>query len=210
MIASPPPPPSVFIRAQAMASADVAAECLAPIAAIKAHYIIPMYGTAHRHRRGPNLLRLTRLSKLTDRPMNGGNQIGKLIRPQHLVPDVAHTIFTVRCGLISSVFTKQPLLIWLEPSYTRIEDGLKGAGGLDRLGPGDQHQPRRARQVEFWQQHVDSPEAVGGHDEQSALSPAKGRTPHSLRRRSQTAQPKVGRPRFRRCRSRVPPGWGRA
>ena len=55
-----------------MASADVAADCLAPIAAIKAHHIIPVYGTAHRHRRGPNLLRLTRLSKLTDRPMNGG------------------------------------------------------------------------------------------------------------------------------------------
>ena len=29
MIASQPPPPSVFIRAQAMASADVATECLA-------------------------------------------------------------------------------------------------------------------------------------------------------------------------------------
>lgn len=93
MIASQPPPPSVFIRAQAMASADVATECLAPIAAIKAHQIIPVYGTAHRHRRGPNLLRLTRLSKLTDRPMNGGNQIGKLIRPQSLVPDVAHHDF---------------------------------------------------------------------------------------------------------------------
>jgi hypothetical protein len=93
MIASQLPPPSVFIRAQAMASADVAAECLAPIAAIKAHHIIPVYGTAHRHRRGPNLLRLTRLSKLTDRPMNGGNQIGMLIRPQPLVPDVAHHDF---------------------------------------------------------------------------------------------------------------------
>jgi hypothetical protein len=93
MIASQPPPPSVFIRAQAMASAHVAAECLAPIAAIKAHHIIPVYGTAHRHRRGPNLLRLTRLSKLTDRPMNGGNQIGKLIRPQSLAPDVAHHDF---------------------------------------------------------------------------------------------------------------------
>ena len=81
------------LRVTLSASADVAAECLVPIAAIKAHHIIPVYGTVHRHRRGPNLLRLTRLSKLTDRPMNGGNQIGKLIRPQPLVPDVAHHDF---------------------------------------------------------------------------------------------------------------------
>ena len=76
------------LRVTLSASADVAAECLVPIAAIKAHHIIPVYGTVHRHRRGPNLLRLTRLSKLTDRPMNEGNQIGKLIRPQPMVPHI--------------------------------------------------------------------------------------------------------------------------
>jgi hypothetical protein len=39
-----------------------------------------MDGTAHRHGGSENLLWFGPLSNATDRPMNRGNQIGKLIR----------------------------------------------------------------------------------------------------------------------------------
>src|SRR5215472_4323558 len=48
-----------------------------------------------------------------------------------------------------------------------------GVGGLDPVEPGErgyQHQQSRARQVEIGQQHVDSAEAVAGHDEQARLA----------------------------------------
>ena len=50
------------------------------MAAIKTNHMVPMDGTAHRHSGSENFLWFRRLSNLTDRPMNGGDQIGKLIR----------------------------------------------------------------------------------------------------------------------------------
>jgi hypothetical protein len=47
------------------------------------------YRSPYRDSRSPNLFRLIRLSQLIERPMNGGNQIRKLIRPQPMVPNVA-------------------------------------------------------------------------------------------------------------------------
>jgi len=88
MIALEPPPLPIFISAQAMPSADVPSQRLAPVAAIETSHIVPMHGSSHRDSRSPNFFRLIRPSKLTDRPMNRGNQIGKLIRLQPMMPHV--------------------------------------------------------------------------------------------------------------------------
>jgi hypothetical protein len=90
MIAPQPPPPQVFIAAQAVAGADVPSQRLPPVATIETNHIVPMDGSSHRHGRSENLVWFWRLSKLTDRPVNRGNQIEKLIRPQPMVPHVAH------------------------------------------------------------------------------------------------------------------------
>jgi hypothetical protein len=55
--------------------------------------MVPMDGSSHRDSRSPNVFRLNRLSKLTDRPMNGGNQVGKLIRHQPVMLHIAHDDF---------------------------------------------------------------------------------------------------------------------
>jgi hypothetical protein len=55
--------------------------------------MVPMHGTAHRHSGSENLLWLRRLANVTDRLMNGGNQIDKLIRHQPVMPHVAHDDF---------------------------------------------------------------------------------------------------------------------
>jgi len=52
-----------------------------------------MDGTAHRHSGSENLLWLRRLANVTDRLMNGGNQIDKLIRHQPVMSHVAHDDF---------------------------------------------------------------------------------------------------------------------
>jgi hypothetical protein len=93
MIAPQTPPLPVFIPAQAVAGADVPSQRLAPVAAIETSHIVPMDGSSHRDSRSENLLWLRRLSKLTDRPMNRGNQIGKLIRPEPMMPHVASDDF---------------------------------------------------------------------------------------------------------------------
>ena len=70
MIAPQTPPLSVFFTGEAVADANMAAQCLASITAIKAHDIISMHGSSHRHSRSPHLVGLWRLSKLTERPMH--------------------------------------------------------------------------------------------------------------------------------------------
>jgi hypothetical protein len=89
MVAPQPPPLPVFFPAQAVAGADVPSQSLAPVAAIETSHMVAVDGPSHRHSGGENLVRFGRLSKLTDRPMNGGNQIGKLIGLQPMVPDIA-------------------------------------------------------------------------------------------------------------------------
>jgi hypothetical protein len=80
MGAPQPPPLAVFISAQTVLRTDMPSQGLPPVAAIEANHILTVDGTADRHSGSENLLWFGRLSHLTDRPMNGGNQIGKLIR----------------------------------------------------------------------------------------------------------------------------------
>jgi hypothetical protein len=79
MITPQPPSLPIFISAQTMPSADMSSQRLSPVAAIETDHIVPVHGTTHRHSGSENLVWLGWLSKLTDRPVNGGNQIGKLI-----------------------------------------------------------------------------------------------------------------------------------
>jgi hypothetical protein len=89
MIAPQSPTLPVFIPAQAMPRADVPSKRLAPIAAIQAHHVILMNGSPHRHGGNQNFLCLNGLSELTQRMMNCGNQVRKLLWSQCVVPNVA-------------------------------------------------------------------------------------------------------------------------
>jgi len=79
MTAPQPPPLPVFIPVQAVAGADMPSQRLPPVATIETNHVVPVDGPSHRHSGTENLVWLGSLSKLTDRPVNGGNQIGKLI-----------------------------------------------------------------------------------------------------------------------------------
>jgi hypothetical protein len=81
MVTPQPPPLPIFISAQTMPGADMPSQRLSPVAAIETNHIVPVHGTTHRHGGSENLVGLGRLPKLTDRPVNGGNQFGKLIWP---------------------------------------------------------------------------------------------------------------------------------
>ena len=79
MVGPQTPPLPVLIPVQAVAGTDVPSQRLAPVAAIETDHIVPVHGTTHGYSGSKNLVWLGRLSNLTDRPMNGANQIGKLI-----------------------------------------------------------------------------------------------------------------------------------
>jgi hypothetical protein len=64
-------------------------QCLAPIAAIQAHHIVMMNGSPHRYSRCENFLGLNGLSKLTERLINGNDEIRNLIRSHPMLDDVA-------------------------------------------------------------------------------------------------------------------------
>jgi len=89
MIAPQSPTLQVFVPVQAMPRADVPSERLAPIAAIQAHHVILMNGSPYRHGGNQNFLCLNGLSELTQRMMNCGNQVRKLLWSQRVVPNVA-------------------------------------------------------------------------------------------------------------------------
>jgi hypothetical protein len=93
MIAPQPPTLAVFISAQAMPGADMPSQRLPPVAAIEANHVVPVNGPSRRDSGSENLVWFGRLSKQTDRPMNGGNQIRKLIRHQPVMAHVAHDDF---------------------------------------------------------------------------------------------------------------------
>jgi hypothetical protein len=80
MIAPQSPSLPVFISAQAVAGADMPSQRLPSVAAIETSHTVSLDGPSHGHSGSETLVRLGRLSNLTDRPMNGANQIGKLIR----------------------------------------------------------------------------------------------------------------------------------
>jgi hypothetical protein len=79
MIAPQSPALQVLLPAQAMSRADVPSQRLAPVPAIQAHHVILTNGSPHRYSRGTNFLRLNGLSKLTERPMHGSDEIRNLI-----------------------------------------------------------------------------------------------------------------------------------
>jgi hypothetical protein len=89
MIAPQSPTPQVFIPIQAMSGADVPSQRPAPIAAIEAHHVVLMNRSPHRHGRGKNFLGLKGLSNLIDSSMDCGDEIGKLIGCDRMMPDVA-------------------------------------------------------------------------------------------------------------------------
>ena len=89
MIAPQTPPLPVFIPVQAVAGADMPSQRLPPVATIETNHVVPVDGPSHRNGGNKNLVWLGRLSKLTNRPIHGGNQIRQLIGPQPVVPHIA-------------------------------------------------------------------------------------------------------------------------
>jgi hypothetical protein len=89
MIAPQPPAPHVFIPIEPVARADVPSQRLAPVAAIQANDIIVVHGSPHRHGGNQNFLCLNGLSEVTQRVMNYGDQVRKLLWSHRVVPNVA-------------------------------------------------------------------------------------------------------------------------
>src|SRR5258708_20284134 len=89
MIAPQSPTLQVFVPVEPVLGADVASERLAPIAAIQAHHVVLMNGSPYRHGGNQNFLCLNGLSEGTQRMMNCGNQVRKLLWSQRVVLNVA-------------------------------------------------------------------------------------------------------------------------
>jgi len=67
----------------------MASQCLAAIAAIHADDIIVVHRSPHRYSRCENFLYLHGLAEVTQRVMNCGDQVRKLLWSQRVVPNVA-------------------------------------------------------------------------------------------------------------------------
>jgi hypothetical protein len=89
MIALEPPSPQVFVPVEPMARADVPSQRLPPVAAIQVHHVILMNGSPHRYSGNQNFLGRNGLSKLTERLINGSDEIRNLIRSHLMLDDVA-------------------------------------------------------------------------------------------------------------------------
>jgi len=89
MIVPQSPSLQVFILIERMSRADVPLEHCSSVAAIQANHIIVVHGSSHRYSRCENFLCLNGLSKVTQRVMNCGDQVRKLLWSQRVVPDVA-------------------------------------------------------------------------------------------------------------------------
>jgi hypothetical protein len=89
MIAPQSPTLQVFIPIQPVSRADVPLQRLPPIAAIQANDIILMNGSPYRHGGNRNFLGMNGLSKLTERLINGSDEIRNLIRSHLMLDDVA-------------------------------------------------------------------------------------------------------------------------
>ena len=109
MIAPQSPSLQVFVTIERVLRADMASEHFSSIATIQANDIIVVHGSPHRYSRCENFLCLNGLSEVTQRVMNCGDQVRKLLWSQRVVPKLL-TIIAVECGLVSSVFTIAPLL----------------------------------------------------------------------------------------------------
>jgi hypothetical protein len=89
MIAPQSPSLQVFVPIEPVSRADMPSQHLRPIATVEAHHVILMNGSPYRHGRDKNFRRFNRLSKLTERLINGSDEIRNLIRSQPMLPYVA-------------------------------------------------------------------------------------------------------------------------
>ena len=89
MIAPQSPSLQVFVAVERVLRADMASERFSSIATIQANDIIVVHGSPHRYSGCENLLRLNGLSEVTQRVMNCGDQVSKLLWFQGVVPNVA-------------------------------------------------------------------------------------------------------------------------
>ena len=89
MIAPQSPSLQVFVPIERVLRPDVALEHFSSIATIQANDIIVVHGSPHRYSRCENFLCLNGLAKVTQRVMNCGDQVRKLLWSQRVVPNVA-------------------------------------------------------------------------------------------------------------------------
>jgi hypothetical protein len=84
-----------------------------------------MHRSPHRYSRSENLLWFWWLSKLTDRPVNGANQISKLIWPQPMVPDIALDDPGRQMRIDFFGIHENTFLTFLQLLYTEVEGDWK-------------------------------------------------------------------------------------
>jgi hypothetical protein len=93
MIGLQPPASQIFSAAQAVPSADVAAQGFPPIAAIEANHIIGTHRLANRDGRGECFFGKELLSKLTEASVDGSDEVGKLTCSDFMVSQVTPNEF---------------------------------------------------------------------------------------------------------------------
>jgi hypothetical protein len=89
MIAPQSPSLQVFVAIERVLRADMASEHFSSIATIQANDIIVLHGSPQRYSRCENFLSLNGPSEVTQRVMNCGDQVSKLLWSQRVVPNVA-------------------------------------------------------------------------------------------------------------------------
>jgi hypothetical protein len=89
MIVPQSPSLPVFVPIERVLRADMPLEHSSSIATIQANDIIVMHGSPHRYSRCENFLCLNGLPEVTQRVMNCGDQVRKLLWSEGVVPNVA-------------------------------------------------------------------------------------------------------------------------
>src|ERR1700726_4488561 len=89
MIVPQSPSLQVFVLVKRVSRADVPLEHFSSVATIQANHIILVHGSPHRYSRCEDFLSLNGLSEVTQRMMDCGDQVRKLLRSQGVVPNVA-------------------------------------------------------------------------------------------------------------------------
>jgi len=89
MIAPQSPSLQVFVLIERVSRADVPLQHFSSITTIHANDIIVVHRSPHRYSRCENFLYLHGLAEVTQRVMNCGDQVRKLLWSQRVVPNVA-------------------------------------------------------------------------------------------------------------------------
>ena len=89
MIAPQSPSLPVFVPIERVLRANMPLEHFSSIATIQANDIIVVHGSPHRYSRRENFLCFNGLSEVTQRLVNCGDQVRKLLWSQRVVPNVA-------------------------------------------------------------------------------------------------------------------------